>query len=62
MPDRVTAFCITFALLGIKLLFYSSQEVSIGSVLLTTCVAAAVAMVFERPLESAFAERERAPY
>lgn len=62
MPDRVTAFCIAFALLGVKLLFYSDQDVSVGSVFLTTCVAAAVAFAFDRPVEYEYVERERAPY
>ena len=45
MPDLVSTFCGAFALLGVKLLFYSSQPVSFGSVLLTACVAAALAQL-----------------
>lgn len=43
MPDLISTFCGAFALLGVKLLFYSTQAVSFGSVLLTACVAAALA-------------------
>ena len=43
MPDLVTSFCGAFALLGVKLLYWSSQPVSFGSVLLTACVSGAVA-------------------
>ena len=45
MPELVSTFCGAFALLGVKLLFYSSQPVSFGSVLLTACVAAALAQL-----------------
>ena len=43
MPDLATSFCGAFALLGIKLLYWSSQPVSFGSVVLTACVSGAVA-------------------
>lgn len=43
MPDLATSFCGAFAMLGIKLLYWSSQPVSFGSVLLTACVSGAVA-------------------
>ena len=46
MPELVSIFCGAFALLGVKLLFWSSQPVSFGSVLLTACVAAALAQLF----------------
>ncbi len=46
MPDLLSTFCGAFALLGVKLLFYSTQPVSFGSVLLTACVAAALAQLF----------------
>jgi hypothetical protein len=45
MPDFALTFCASFALLGTKLLFYSAQAVSFGSVLLTACVAAALAQL-----------------
>lgn len=45
MPSLASTFCGAFALLGVKLLFYSAQPVSFGSVLLTACVAAAVAQL-----------------
>ena len=45
MPDFASTFCASFALLGVKLLFYSTQAVSLGSVLLTACVAAALAQL-----------------
>jgi hypothetical protein len=45
MPELVSTFCGAFALLGVKLLFYSAQPVSFGSVLLTACVAAALAQL-----------------
>lgn len=46
MPDLFSTFCGAFALLGVKLLFWSTQPVSFGSVLLTGCVAAALAQLF----------------
>tara|TARA_Y100000389_G_C17435108_1_gene505013 strand:- start:613 stop:891 length:279 start_codon:yes stop_codon:yes gene_type:complete len=49
MPDLGSTFCGAFALLGVKLLFYSSQPVSLGSVLLTACVAAALAQLLSGP-------------
>lgn len=45
MPELLSTFCGAFALLGVKLLFYSAQPVSFGSVLLTACVAAALAQL-----------------
>mgnify|MGYP006101836187 CR=1 FL=1 len=60
--DRMSVFSAAFALLGAKLLFYSSQQVNVGSVLLTACVAAAIAVVFDRQSRPKVVERERKPY
>ena len=60
--DRTSVFSAAFALLGAKLLFYSSQQVNVGSVLLTACVAAAIAVVFDRQPRPGVVERERKPY
>ncbi len=46
LMHMASAFCAAFALLGVKLLFWSSQPVSFGSVLLTACVSMAVAQLF----------------
>ena len=45
MSNMASTFCAAFALLGVKLLFYSAQPVSFGSVLLTAFVAAALAQL-----------------
>ena len=42
-----SSFCTAFALLGTKLLFWSSQPVTFGSVFLTACVSIAVAQLFD---------------
>jgi len=40
--NPLSYFCLAFTLLGTKLLFWSSQPVTFGSVFLTACLSAAV--------------------
>ena len=40
--DLISAFCTIFSLLGAKLLFWSSQPVSFGSVLLTALISLSI--------------------
>ena len=43
--DPLSYFCLSFALLGTKLLFWSSQPVTFGSVFLTACLSVAVSQL-----------------
>lgn len=45
MVDAFTSFCGVFALLSYKLLFWSDRALSLGSVFLTACMAAAIAQL-----------------
>ena len=43
--DPLSYFCLAFAVLGTKLLFWSAQPVTFGSVFLTACLSVAVSQL-----------------